>query len=41
MTLEKWKKSSGATKIASIGMALSAVLYVTIGFTLLDDLVYS
>ena len=38
MALEKWKESSGMTKAASIGMALSALLSIAIGFAILDDL---
>jgi hypothetical protein len=38
MAFEKWKESSGKTKIASGGMALSAVLSIIIGFAILDDL---
>lgn len=38
MALEKWKESSGMTKVASVGMALSALLSLIIGFAILDDL---
>ncbi|MDR1142716.1 MAG: hypothetical protein LBK77_00675 [Spirochaetaceae bacterium] len=38
MALQKWKDASRATKIASILMALSALLSLVIGFSILDDI---
>ncbi|MDR0908172.1 MAG: hypothetical protein LBM77_00245 [Spirochaetaceae bacterium] len=37
MAFKKWRESSIFTKIASIGMAVSAVLSIILGFSLVND----